>query len=483
MLNSLKHLLLSSPSKAASFLALETKNMDKKNPPNTIIVPKWLKELGQQSWQPEMALSGVVIFSAFKLVPIVEQWQEWMMVSLAISWGLELLLLSLSFYIEGAIYSIIVFFIGHFILRTIWVGMVGVASVFPEGIRFNQLPYSPIFREQVKAKLQGMEHFNQKLDDMCSVVFALATLAVFSIVLPTFPIVIVGFCLELLSYILPSHFVMGIVLTVVALGLAISVILELPAVKQHPKRGKWYFTFFWNWYKSTFFIFAKPYLYIYFLFTSNISPTKFGLYTGFFFACIGLGIGMSSGGDNTNPFQYVEAMITGTSSNLTNSNTMEVRRYAYDNLRPEGERIKNIVIPSDIITETPYLKVFVPFIRKERAYLETLCVEEALTPDSLDQLTRAAKKNYKKKWRLNCLSKYYELQLNEQVYAEVDWNYYTHPNAGEKGFITYIPTKDLPNGKNVLTLIKHRKSKMGEEEDKIYTTVPFWWNGRGESDE
>ena len=52
--------------------------------------------------------------------------------------------------VEIAIYWLTIGFIAHSVLRGIWVGMVGLSFVFPEGIRCHRVPYVPKFKRNIE---------------------------------------------------------------------------------------------------------------------------------------------------------------------------------------------------------------------------------------------------------------------------------------------------------------------------------------------
>jgi hypothetical protein len=51
--------------------------------------------------------------------------------------------------------------------------------------------------------------------------------------------------------------------------------------------------------------------------------------------------------------------------------------------------------------------------------------------------------------------------VNNKAYPNLDFQYYAHPNEGEKGALIYIPTDDFMPGKNVLEIRKEYFSKDG----------------------
>ena len=89
-----------------------------------------------------------------------------------------------------------------------------------------------------------------------------------------------------------------------------------------------------------------------------------------------------------------------------------------------------------------------------------------------DDLTKIEKKKMQDNYNLECLKSYYSVYINDSLFDNLDYMFYIHPNANEKGIITYINTDHLKEGKNTLKLDTY-KSEDIEDSENIHS-IPFW---------
>jgi hypothetical protein len=136
---------------------------------NKNIFKQWLEKLQQESWQLELLISGFALFgiySARTLITDLEFYRE----------------LELTGDIRGiaAIFILIfkmgwlIFFINlvvHVILRGLWIGAIGLRYVSNE-INFKELNYSPRFENYLVKKIGSYDDFIERLEKICSVLFA-----------------------------------------------------------------------------------------------------------------------------------------------------------------------------------------------------------------------------------------------------------------------------------------------------------------------
>jgi len=90
--------------------------------------PKWLKKLEQESWQTELLISSAAIYAAFQLPELINQLSNWAITYFAFEdakWNYALIM-----YLSFAAVILILSFVTHFILRTIWIALIGLNSVF-----------------------------------------------------------------------------------------------------------------------------------------------------------------------------------------------------------------------------------------------------------------------------------------------------------------------------------------------------------------
>ena len=143
------------------------------NPENTnqgldskSIFKAWLEKLQQESWQLELIISGFVLYGIYSAKGLIHQ---------------------ISFYnddhIAGPLSNMfeviiivgwLIFFTNlliHVILRSLWIGAIGLRYVSGE-INYDELNYSSTFTQYLRRKVGDYDDFISKLEKICSVLFS-----------------------------------------------------------------------------------------------------------------------------------------------------------------------------------------------------------------------------------------------------------------------------------------------------------------------
>lgn len=122
-------------------------------------------------------------------------------------------------------------------------------------------------------------------------------------------------------------------------------------------------------------------------------------------------------------------------------------------------------IQSDMVRD-PYVRLFIPYRpRRHNPLIARRC--RGVAPDARGEVAGTA--------ALECLSRLQPATLNGKP-LQTPWRFYTQPNTGIRGIMTYIPTAGLPKGENVLTveqLPRLEPPKPGAKPRLPYT-IPFW---------
>jgi hypothetical protein len=65
--------------------------------------------------------------------------------------------------------------------------------------------------------------------------------------------------------------------------------------------------------------------------------------------------------------------------------------------------------------------------------------------------------------------------VNDSVFHDVKFFFFTHPAKGQKGLITMLDTNTFRKGENLLVIKKTFVAKEGERQEEDYTKIPFWF--------
>ena len=141
-------------------------------------IPKWLEDLQQKSWEPEILLSGIVLYGMFKVPELLDGFLSYFKLNIQGNSQDIDNLVALS---KMGIYWLISGLIMHLICRGIWIGMVGLSYAFPEGIRMDKVHYQNPFKEKV-SKIAPYEQIVIRLEKISSALFSLSFMLFMSLV-------------------------------------------------------------------------------------------------------------------------------------------------------------------------------------------------------------------------------------------------------------------------------------------------------------
>ncbi|MEM6806852.1 MAG: hypothetical protein AAF696_35955, partial [Bacteroidota bacterium] len=93
----------------------------------------WLRKLADESWQAELIISGIAIVGALSLPELITKVSNWCFGTFAEDKFFLLGMIIMYLYIMAG--GLIAAFLIHFFIRVLWIGMLGLSSVYPEGVR------------------------------------------------------------------------------------------------------------------------------------------------------------------------------------------------------------------------------------------------------------------------------------------------------------------------------------------------------------
>ena len=123
------------------------------------------------TWEVELLISGVAIFAMLQLPGWLDDAMFMLEPRLGQDWRLIAVLAY--FYSKSAAIVLACTFALHLLLRAQWIALMGVHSVFPRGIHFDNIRMGPIQREIETGHLDGIDDAIERADNRASVVFAI----------------------------------------------------------------------------------------------------------------------------------------------------------------------------------------------------------------------------------------------------------------------------------------------------------------------
>jgi len=131
---------------------------------------EWLEKIQQESWQLELLISGLALYGVYSGIELIEDFKTFADLNGNTN--------SLQLIFEFA-YGILfigwrIFFFNlliHVILRGLWIASIGLRYV-SDDIDFDELNYAPKYSDYLKKKIGTYDEFIERLEKLCSVIFA-----------------------------------------------------------------------------------------------------------------------------------------------------------------------------------------------------------------------------------------------------------------------------------------------------------------------
>lgn len=416
------------------------------------IIPDWLKELQQRSWEPEILLSGIVLYGMFKVPELLDQFLKFFKLNI---FGNSQDIDNLVALFKMGIYWLITGLILHLICRGIWIGMVGLSYSFPKGIREDKLGYKGKFKEKI-SKTPSYEQIVIRLEKISSSLFSVSFMLFMSLIggyLYFFVLVVIPFTVAFMIFdmgwqgplfnLFQAH-----VLIIVSIGLI--ALLDFISLGYF-RRFKWFSKIFWPFHKVisvlTLSRFYRP---IYYGLVTNFNKWALFLFLGVF-AFVSIA-GAGSITDTTYPGDPYSRL-----SLWESSAGYSVFSGYYDDQNENNPSIR-AQIPSDVINGD-VLKVFVA---GNIAY-----EDEMLKRTSLDSLKKVHADTTSAALKLMVIENYLRVKIDDEP-IEIDrWYAHYKVSSEERGYLAYIDIGNLNQG-------MHHVKITGPTDQYFIAEIPFY---------
>ncbi|WP_422107763.1 hypothetical protein [Winogradskyella sp.] len=424
---------------------------------------KLLQKLQEESWQLELLISGFAIFGLFTAFPHIK-------VAAMAAENDEKIYSFIVLIVAGISCAILIFnLLLHVILRGLWIGALGLRYVSGD-IDYEELNYSEKFTKYLKKKVGSFDRYIARLENYCSIIFAISFLLIFYVLAFIFTIiaivVVVKLTLDNDSLDDTLKLWLGVPLIIfLSTGMLITFLdfLTLGWLKKKKWLSRIYFPIYWVFSKITLSFLYRPLVY-------NFLDNKFGRRISYALVPIYIIIliGTSLNYKVSNYFNGDNA----SSSIIANS-------INYEDSLDEDDFIERVAISSKVIDQN-YVKVFMALNDNFDDYVFRF--NEGLKPENdirgldsdiviLNTLSRSKR---------DSLRRVYIKTLNEIFTVRIDSvDYDSEFILGEnfkkqKGFETYVSLKDLTEGKHLLKVLRKRIRKKDTQLVR-YANIPFWY--------
>lgn len=123
------------------------------------------------TWEVELLISGVAVFAMLQLPGLLDDALFALQPRFDPGWSMPMQMMYM--YLKSAAVILAATFAVHLLLRAHWIALVGMHSVFPDGIRAERLRMGPIQRAAEERYEVGRERLIDRADNRATVVFAM----------------------------------------------------------------------------------------------------------------------------------------------------------------------------------------------------------------------------------------------------------------------------------------------------------------------
>ncbi|ARK13338.1 hypothetical protein A6C57_25030 [Fibrella sp. ES10-3-2-2] len=434
-----------------------------------------LRELTTQSWNLELAISGVAMFAILQLPDLLDSAFASLRYNFLLNAkGLASLLPPLAYsMIRTALNILFVAFLVNFVMRAFWVGLVGLLAVYPSGIHYDRMPFStPEIQQRMANELGPLDRYILWLDKRCNIVFALAFQFVFFLI-----VVSLLYVLSLAFYLIVQPNVPPAVWQNIKIGIGVVVglfyvaiiVLNLKKVKESPTGARLYYLL-----TRTTQFFMKILMmgmyrhssYVTNTFYSHIPQKRFTRTALFFMLAFFVAFFIEYISDQSRNDPRI-SLFNSRHLYSARVDSLFVDPGAYDNQRPEGEYVNVASIQADVIRE-PYLRLFIAYPKA----LDTLLTALAKEPVGLDTLPRLERRQQRGIWSSQQINQFIQLTVNDSVIPRPGLLFGQAGTLQQRGWQTVLVPGNLVTGRNLLRVgIKRPKQANADE----LIAIPFWY--------
>jgi hypothetical protein len=423
----------------------------------------FLHELHSRSWEMELLLSAAVIFSLFQLPSLLDTFAEYVHFTIGAPSTLffaDACILTLF----SASYILIANFLAHLIMRSFWIGLIGLDRAYPRGIIVERLHYAGFLRQYVSAHVGQLQRLITKVDRASSIIFSftflIVGLLVFFATLTTVMVTII------ILFDLRGAAAYCVLLAPLMIALPMMTIVALdkftdrfkPKWKQSERLASISERAYHLFHTATPRFFMAPIL---FVLTSNMKRWKFIALSWFYV----LGATLSGVAGAAGYVEYKGAIFYSDAIGKYSTSA-----FYYDNQRPDRKYMLEPSIQSDIISDK-YIRLFIPYnVRNNDSLLKHSDAAQFFAPEGVRFRLNGASVSHTahEKEALETLKKSYAIMLNDSLLLDCEFLFYQHPKTAAKGIITYIPAALARPGRNVLSV----QERFAAEAQAWY--ISFW---------
>lgn len=438
----------------------------------------WLDQLQQDSWQLELVISGVAIFLLNELTVWTDNLGYYYSINSAGDFSIGELMVIVCLVLIAAAYISIFNLLFHLLLRSIWIGAIGLRYVSGD-IEYDNLNYTTRFKHYLERNVGEFDSFIERLERVCSIVFAFSFLIVFMLISVGMFIVFIGVYIKISTYLEFSRWLRApIVLPLMVMGLIY--LLDFLTFGWF-KKWKYFSWIYYPFYRLFSWItlanFYRPLYY-------NLISNKYSRKVGYFFFPYLIILLLVFSGLYTKGHHYFDESVSNSYMNKSN----------YSNLRLGNNQEDCACSAEAIISKTvysePYVELFLTYTaQSDNPVLKYLYPDLEVIENNDDGIIGQFKKGFEDgalqekvlntsehaEEYLQSVASIYTVYLNDSLQTDLDYVFHEHPTSQLKGLLTVLDIEQLEKGKHVIRIQKkqklHRKDSIVISDAAI---IPFF---------
>lgn len=394
--------------------------------------PDWLRRVQEQSWEPELLISGLVLFALFQMPELIDSMNQYLERHVSEFFYNSTINETISALLKISVYVLISGFIAHIFFRSIWAAYVGLSYLYEDGFDLSELRQPEIFSRPFKES--GYIKRIITLEKICSGIFSTSFLF-FMIILGLINVgLILGLVVYFILYFLPGFrpFLLINLVFLVLGPLYVIDLFTLGLLRRIPYLRMIYYPFYRI---GRIMMLAPLYEDIYYGFLTHNKKWKMSIVTVLFtFVFIFSYIGIRFPDRITNFYQ------------LDIQSTDETLLFNGHYMDRTGDQVGRAAIPSDVINGQ-VLRLFIPhFLENELPSFTSDCVDRYSGTD----ITEDQKK-------LNCLNELYQVRVNDSV-STAKGLYQFDPQFNLDGMVFWQDISYLGRGPHKVSAYRLRES-------------------------
>ncbi|QIL20768.1 hypothetical protein [Thermomonas sp. HDW16] len=424
--------------------------------------PHTLPNRTTPTWEVELLISGIAVFAMLQLPSLLDNVMFALEPRLDNDWQQPLVLAYL--YGKGMAVILAITFVLHLLLRARWIALVGMYSVYPDGIRWDKLRIGPIQGEVERERALPFPTIIDRADNLATTVFAvgvmLGILVVVIAVVALF-ISVFGILLSTLSdRRIDGYKVILAVFATVMVPFSLIVLYDRKrgARLAPDSRVRHIIRRLFGWYARI--GLSRMNNPIMSLLGSHGSDYKVVAFTTTLLMLVLFAVGAS--------FAVMQSPQWLGNYGLfpSDKGTTAIDAAHYDDQRDPARDPALPYIQSMAVTAAPYLRLVVPYrpMRDEPA-MRRICAQAQALPNPRQAEVRLA-----------CLSTLHGVTLDGEPLADMRYEIASDPRTDRPALLAMIDVRGLPRGRHELRIARPSTDDEDNDakDDPGYDQILFW---------